>query len=156
MTAGTIGAICGTPADVALVRMCVDNRLPESQRRNYKRPAVYELYHIIYMVHMIWKFYSENPKKCIRRLEKNYQRRGYFSTVDRLWTNHWSRYSYQRLPIVLFNSSKRRNIKKNVSEGRIFAIISRCNDCWIDQLICLTPNRHCENEVTKYEGEYVL
>ena len=26
ITAGTIGAICGTPADVALVRMCVDNR----------------------------------------------------------------------------------------------------------------------------------
>ena len=39
LTAGTIGAICGTPADVALVRMCVDNRLPESQRRNYKRPG---------------------------------------------------------------------------------------------------------------------
>ena len=37
ITAGTIGAICGTPADVALVRMCVDNRLPESQRRNYSR-----------------------------------------------------------------------------------------------------------------------
>ena len=39
LTAGTIGAICGTPADVALVRMCVDNRLPQSQRRNYKRPG---------------------------------------------------------------------------------------------------------------------
>jgi len=26
LTAGAIGAFCGTPADVALVRMCVDNR----------------------------------------------------------------------------------------------------------------------------------
>ena len=37
LTAGAIGAFCGTPADVALVRMCVDNRLPEAERRNYKR-----------------------------------------------------------------------------------------------------------------------
>jgi len=36
LTAGAIGAFCGTPADVALVRMCVDNRLPEAERRNYK------------------------------------------------------------------------------------------------------------------------
>ena len=37
LTAGAVGAFCGTPADVALVRMCVDNRLPEAERRNYKR-----------------------------------------------------------------------------------------------------------------------
>merc|ERR1719262_15599 len=36
LTAGAIGAFCGTPADVALIRMCVDNRLPEGERRNYK------------------------------------------------------------------------------------------------------------------------
>jgi len=36
LTAGAIGAFCGTPADVALVRMTVDNRLPEAERRNYK------------------------------------------------------------------------------------------------------------------------
>ena len=36
LTAGAIGAFCGTPADVALIRMCVDNRLPEAERRNYK------------------------------------------------------------------------------------------------------------------------
>jgi len=36
LTAGAIGAFCGTPADVALIRMCVDNRLPENERRNYK------------------------------------------------------------------------------------------------------------------------
>ena len=35
VTAGALGAFCGTPADVALIRMCVDNRLPEAQRRNY-------------------------------------------------------------------------------------------------------------------------
>ena len=34
-TAGGIGAFLGTPADVAMVRMCVDNRLPKDQRRNY-------------------------------------------------------------------------------------------------------------------------
>ena len=33
--AGGIGAFLGTPADVAMVRMCVDNRLPKEQRRNY-------------------------------------------------------------------------------------------------------------------------
>ena len=32
LTAGAVGAICGTPADVALIRMCVDNRLPEAER----------------------------------------------------------------------------------------------------------------------------
>ena len=33
---GGVGAFVGTPADVAMVRMCVDNRLPEAERRNYK------------------------------------------------------------------------------------------------------------------------
>ncbi|XP_011648199.1 mitochondrial 2-oxoglutarate/malate carrier protein-like [Pogonomyrmex barbatus] len=35
-TAGAMGAFCGTPADVALVRMTIDGRLPVEQRRNYK------------------------------------------------------------------------------------------------------------------------
>ncbi|XP_018338107.1 PREDICTED: mitochondrial 2-oxoglutarate/malate carrier protein-like isoform X1 [Trachymyrmex septentrionalis] len=35
-TAGAVGAFCGTPADVALVRMTIDGRLPVDQRRNYK------------------------------------------------------------------------------------------------------------------------
>ena len=35
IASGGIGAICGNPADVALVRMTVDNRLPVEQRRNY-------------------------------------------------------------------------------------------------------------------------
>jgi len=35
MTAGSIGAFFGTPADVALVRMTVDKRLPVAERRNY-------------------------------------------------------------------------------------------------------------------------
>ena len=33
---GGVGAVCGNPTDVALVRMTVDNRLPVDQRRNYK------------------------------------------------------------------------------------------------------------------------
>ena len=36
LVAGGAGAFCGTPADVALIRMCVDNRLPEAERRNYR------------------------------------------------------------------------------------------------------------------------
>ena len=36
IAAGAIGAFFGTPADVALIRMTVDNRLPEAERRNYK------------------------------------------------------------------------------------------------------------------------
>jgi len=36
MTAGGIGALIGTPADAALVRMQADIKLPEAQRRNYK------------------------------------------------------------------------------------------------------------------------
>ncbi|KYN04269.1 PREDICTED: mitochondrial 2-oxoglutarate/malate carrier protein-like [Cyphomyrmex costatus] len=35
-TAGAVGAFVGTPADVALVRMTTDGRLPVEQRRNYK------------------------------------------------------------------------------------------------------------------------
>ncbi|XP_011698057.1 PREDICTED: mitochondrial 2-oxoglutarate/malate carrier protein-like [Wasmannia auropunctata] len=35
-TAGAVGAFVGTPADVALVRMTIDGRLPVEQRRNYK------------------------------------------------------------------------------------------------------------------------
>ncbi|KAM0726143.1 Mitochondrial 2-oxoglutarate/malate carrier protein [Formica fusca] len=35
-TAGAVGAFVGTPADVALVRMTTDGRLPVDQRRNYK------------------------------------------------------------------------------------------------------------------------
>ncbi|XP_076634508.1 mitochondrial 2-oxoglutarate/malate carrier protein [Colletes latitarsis] len=35
-TAGALGAFVGTPADVALVRMTADGRLPKDQRRNYK------------------------------------------------------------------------------------------------------------------------
>jgi solute carrier family 25 oxoglutarate transporter 11 len=31
-----IGAIIGTPAEVSLIRMTTDGRLPENQRRNYK------------------------------------------------------------------------------------------------------------------------
>ena len=36
MTAGGIGAVVGTPAEVALIRMTSDGRLPEAERRNYK------------------------------------------------------------------------------------------------------------------------
>ncbi|XP_015431883.1 PREDICTED: mitochondrial 2-oxoglutarate/malate carrier protein-like [Dufourea novaeangliae] len=35
-TAGAAGAFVGTPAEVALVRMTADGRLPKDQRRNYK------------------------------------------------------------------------------------------------------------------------
>ncbi|KAG7210933.1 hypothetical protein KM043_016307 [Ampulex compressa] len=35
-TAGAIGAFVGTPAEIALVRMTTDGRLPPEQRRNYK------------------------------------------------------------------------------------------------------------------------
>ncbi|XP_011873179.1 PREDICTED: mitochondrial 2-oxoglutarate/malate carrier protein-like [Vollenhovia emeryi] len=35
-TAGAVGAFVGTPADVALVRMTTDGRLPVEQRRNYR------------------------------------------------------------------------------------------------------------------------
>lgn len=33
--AGTVGAIVGTPADLMMVRMTLDGRLPAEQRRNY-------------------------------------------------------------------------------------------------------------------------
>ncbi len=36
MTAGGIGAVVGTPAELALIRMTADGRLPPEQRRNYK------------------------------------------------------------------------------------------------------------------------
>ena len=36
MTSGGIGAIVGTPAEVSLIRMTSDGRLPPDQRRNYK------------------------------------------------------------------------------------------------------------------------
>lgn len=36
MTAGGFGAVIGTPAEVALIRMTSDGRLPVDQRRNYK------------------------------------------------------------------------------------------------------------------------
>lgn len=35
MTAGVSGAFVGTPAEVSLVRMTADGRLPVEQRRNY-------------------------------------------------------------------------------------------------------------------------
>lgn len=36
MTAGATGAFVGTPAEVALIRMTADGRLPADQRRGYK------------------------------------------------------------------------------------------------------------------------
>lgn len=36
LTAGAVGAFVGTPAEVSLVRMTADGRLPMDQRRNYK------------------------------------------------------------------------------------------------------------------------
>lgn len=36
LTAGALGAFVGTPAEVSLVRMTADGRLPPEQRRNYK------------------------------------------------------------------------------------------------------------------------
>ncbi|XP_010555403.1 PREDICTED: mitochondrial uncoupling protein 5-like [Tarenaya hassleriana] len=39
LIAGAIGAAVGNPADVAMVRMQADGRLPPSQRRNYKSVA---------------------------------------------------------------------------------------------------------------------
>lgn len=35
MTAGAIGAFCGNPAEISLVRMTADGRLPINERRNY-------------------------------------------------------------------------------------------------------------------------
>ncbi|KAJ2940396.1 hypothetical protein O0L34_g75 [Tuta absoluta] len=37
--AGSIGAFVGTPAEVALIRMTADGRLPKEQRRNYRNVA---------------------------------------------------------------------------------------------------------------------
>ncbi|KAI8439833.1 hypothetical protein MSG28_013500 [Choristoneura fumiferana] len=39
VAAGSIGAFVGTPAEVALIRMTADGRLPADQRRNYKNVA---------------------------------------------------------------------------------------------------------------------
>ncbi|XP_030079646.1 mitochondrial 2-oxoglutarate/malate carrier protein [Drosophila hydei] len=36
IVAGACGAVVGNPAEVSLIRMMADNRLPEDQRRNYK------------------------------------------------------------------------------------------------------------------------
>lgn len=36
MAAGVVGAFVGTPAEVALIRMTADGRLPPAERRNYK------------------------------------------------------------------------------------------------------------------------
>lgn len=36
MLAGAAGAFVGTPAEVALIRMTSDGRLPPAERRNYK------------------------------------------------------------------------------------------------------------------------
>jgi solute carrier family 25 oxoglutarate transporter 11 len=36
MTAGVAGAFVGTPAEVSLIRMTADGRLPPAERRNYK------------------------------------------------------------------------------------------------------------------------
>lgn len=36
MTAGAVGAFVGTPAEISLIRMTSDGRLPVEQRRNYK------------------------------------------------------------------------------------------------------------------------
>ena len=35
MTAGACGAFVGTPAEVALIRMTADGRLPVAERRGY-------------------------------------------------------------------------------------------------------------------------
>ncbi|CAH0694782.1 unnamed protein product [Spodoptera exigua] len=39
VAAGSVGAFVGTPAEVALIRMTADGRLPVEQRRNYKNVA---------------------------------------------------------------------------------------------------------------------
>ncbi|XP_063243468.1 mitochondrial 2-oxoglutarate/malate carrier protein [Bacillus rossius redtenbacheri] len=39
MAAGVAGAFVGTPAEVALIRMTADGRLPAAERRNYKNVA---------------------------------------------------------------------------------------------------------------------
>ncbi|CAK9300715.1 unnamed protein product, partial [Gordionus sp. m RMFG-2023] len=36
MTAGAIGAFFGNPAEISLIRMCADGRLPIAERRGYK------------------------------------------------------------------------------------------------------------------------
>ncbi|KFM66481.1 Mitochondrial 2-oxoglutarate/malate carrier protein, partial [Stegodyphus mimosarum] len=36
MTAGAVGAFFGTPAEISLIRMTADGRLPEAERRGYK------------------------------------------------------------------------------------------------------------------------
>ncbi|CAJ0605471.1 unnamed protein product [Cylicocyclus nassatus] len=45
VTAGACGALVGTPADVALIRMTGDGHLPPEQRRNYKN-VIEALYRI--------------------------------------------------------------------------------------------------------------
>lgn len=39
MTAGITGAFVGTPAEISLIRMTADGRLPVAERRNYKHVA---------------------------------------------------------------------------------------------------------------------
>ncbi|XP_015517358.2 mitochondrial 2-oxoglutarate/malate carrier protein-like [Neodiprion virginianus] len=46
MTAGVCGAFVGTPAEIALVRMSADGRLPPDHRRNYKH--VFDAFFRIY------------------------------------------------------------------------------------------------------------
>lgn len=46
MAAGTVGAFVGTPAEVALIRMTADGRLPPAERRNYKN-VFHALYRIV-------------------------------------------------------------------------------------------------------------
>lgn len=40
LAAGAVGAFVGTPADLTLIRMTTDGRLPPAERRNYSNALV--------------------------------------------------------------------------------------------------------------------
>ena len=90
--------------------------------------------------------------KCFWCLATDYCWRGYHGTLDRMWTNNWPSYGCQCMSTLLSNTSERRNYEQNFIEGRIYFVISWCNDSWIYKLMCLSTNRYCQNKITKYEG----
>ena len=53
MVAGVIGALCGTPGDVALVRMTIDRSLPVAERANYRSGSLWDFLYLAQLLKII-------------------------------------------------------------------------------------------------------
>ena len=141
LVAGGTGAFCGTPADVTLVRMTVDCRLPEAERRNYK--SVFDAWRRIVAEEGVAALWTGCLPTIGRAMVVN---------VCQLATQTQAKQEIEKAFQGSTNESEAFKHEFSFSEKLLHVVLFGFNGIWLRHDMLFIAGRYCQDEDTEYEG----